>query len=106
MMKVYDRVASQVEESARVDLQHFSQHPPHTMLTPLTSPPNFITPEDYDQLTSSTPAEFDRNPPILRFHDEQVEVSMSPVDGFEGWNGKVAGKIWVTESCVCAWGLC
>jgi hypothetical protein len=68
------------------------------MLTPITSTPNFITPEDYDQLTSSTPERFDQNPPILRFHDEQVEISMAPVDGFEGWNGKTAGKIWVTES--------
>lgn len=68
------------------------------MLTPLNSAPNLITPEDYEQLTSSTPDRFDQNPPILRFHDEQVEVSMAPVDGFEGWNGKVAGKIWVTEA--------
>ena len=66
------------------------------MLSPLSSPPAQITQEQHDIATSSTPETFDRNPPILRFEDD-VEITLEPVDGF-GYQGKVGGKLWVTES--------
>ncbi|EIW72654.1 hypothetical protein TREMEDRAFT_25761 [Tremella mesenterica DSM 1558] len=70
------------------------------MLSPATTPPTYISPEDHAALTSSTPGSFVDIPPILRWADE-VEISMEPQDGgWEGWDRKVKGKLWVTEELV------
>jgi nucleotide-sensitive chloride channel 1A len=65
------------------------------MLSPLNAPPTYITPEEHTSLTSSTPTSFVDIPPVLRWSDEAVEVSLAPHDGF--WAGKVKGQLWVTE---------
>ena len=72
------------------------------MLATLTTAPSVITPEDYDAQTTSTPLRFDQNPPILRFQQEQAEVEIRPVVGFEGWAAgqQVSGRLWVTEAYV------
>ena len=67
------------------------------MLVSLSSPPEYITPEARDSLTSSTPSSFQDIPPILRFQEDVVEVSMASSRGFEGFSGKQKGKLWVTE---------
>jgi nucleotide-sensitive chloride channel 1A len=65
------------------------------MLAQLSSPPTYVSQEEHDALTSSTPESFTDIPPILRFLDEEVEVVLSPATGW--WEGKVKGKLWVTE---------
>ena len=64
------------------------------MLTPTSTPPTHITPEEHVALTSSTPADFQSIPPVLRWSSENVAVEV----GGEGWyEGKIQGKLWVTE---------
>ena len=70
------------------------------MLSQLSSPPQYITAEAHDNLTSSTPSSFTDIPPVLRFEDGDVQVEMSPITGWEGWNGRVNGQLWVTEAYV------
>jgi nucleotide-sensitive chloride channel 1A len=68
------------------------------MISPLNSPPPFITAGEHATLTSSTPSSFADIPPVLRWTDDDVHVSMSPHDGW--WEGKQGGKLWVTEEYV------
>ncbi|WVW82252.1 hypothetical protein I302_104258 [Kwoniella bestiolae CBS 10118] len=72
------------------------------MLSPITAPPNSISPEEHTQITSSTPSSFVDIPPILRWYDEDVQVLLSSRNGgWEGWNeGRVKGKLWVNEISV------
>ncbi|WVO17846.1 hypothetical protein L204_105544 [Cryptococcus depauperatus] len=71
------------------------------MITVITAPPAFISPEEHAQVTSSTPASFTDIPPVLRWSDE-VEIHLSSVaGGWESWNaGKARGKLYVTETSV------
>ncbi|OCF38588.1 chloride channel, nucleotide-sensitive, 1A [Kwoniella heveanensis CBS 569] len=70
------------------------------MLTPTTTPPHTITPEEHSTITSSTPTSFVDIPPVLRWLD-QVEVYMSPVSGgWEAWTGRIGGRLYVTEAAV------
>lgn len=63
------------------------------MLTKIDQAPAHISEDEHAQLTASTPASFADIPPVLRWGDVgDVEV------GGEGWwDGKVAGRIYVTE---------
>jgi hypothetical protein len=63
------------------------------MLTKIDQPPAHISEDEHTQLTASTPASFADIPPVLRWGDVgEVEV------GGEGWwDGRVAGRIYVTE---------
>ncbi|CAD6574311.1 MAG: hypothetical protein TREMPRED_001082 [Tremellales sp. Tagirdzhanova-0007] len=71
------------------------------MLSTLTCPPECISPEDHAHLTSSTPRSFTEIPPILRWLDEEVLISMSPLaphwTDWTGHNRRVKGRLWVTE---------
>lgn len=103
----------------------FTSHPVTTMpaLTPISQPPHAISPEEHDALTSSTPANFDDIPPVLRWEDE-AEISLA-VPSWTAWSdagpgtggaangdaddemdgeaaangagGKVRGRLYVTE---------
>ncbi|KAL7423826.1 hypothetical protein Q5752_001410 [Cryptotrichosporon argae] len=61
------------------------------MLHPLAAPPAFISIDEHERLTSSTPASFSDIPPVLRWTDA-VRVT---VDG-----AAAEGTLWVTEAAV------
>lgn len=52
-------------------------------LTPIAQPPHAISQEEHDALTSSTPANFDDIPPVLRWQGE-AEVSLA-VPSWTAW---------------------
>lgn len=66
------------------------------MLNTLSTTPTFISAAEHAQLTASTPSSFADIPPMLHLLDENVEVELDPV--FESLNGRVRGKVWVTEA--------
>ena len=70
------------------------------MISPLTEPPSFVSPEEHASLTSSTPGSFVDIPPVLRWGDE-ADISMMPSSGgWENWPARVHGKVYVTEEFV------
>ncbi|ORY28994.1 regulator of volume decrease after cellular swelling-domain-containing protein [Naematelia encephala] len=70
------------------------------MLQHLSSPPPYTTPAQHAELTSSTPSSFAEIPPLLHWSDEDVEVILNPSSGWNGWDGRVSGTLWVTEEAV------
>ena len=52
-------------------------------ITPITSLPNYITPDQHREAIASTPASFNDVPPVLRHKEENVSVSIEPaLEGF------------------------
>lgn len=66
-----------------------------------STPPTTVTREEHTTLTSSTPQSFDDIPPVLRFEDN-VEITLSQGEGSSSVSieGRVNGKLWVTEQYV------
>lgn len=66
-----------------------------------STPPTTVSREEHTSLTSSTPQSFGDIPPVLRFEDE-VEVTLSQGEGSSSVHidGRVGGKLWVTERYV------
>ena len=66
-----------------------------------TNPPTTVTREEHTTLTSSTPQSFGDIPPILRFEDN-VEITLSQGEGSSSvsMDGRIRGKLWVTEQYV------
>ncbi|CED84175.1 Chloride ion current inducer protein [Phaffia rhodozyma] len=68
------------------------------MLSKISSPPRFISPEDHSALTSSTPESFASIPPIIRHKQENVTVNFSPE--WEGYGSRTTGTIYITEEAL------
>lgn len=66
-----------------------------------TNPPTTVSREEHSNLTSSTPQSFGDIPPILRFEDN-VEITLSQGEGSSSVSieGRIGGKLWVTEQYV------
>lgn len=51
----------------------------------ITALPNFVSPDEHRALVGSTPTSFNDIPPVLRYKEENVSVSLDPpLDGFTG----------------------
>jgi hypothetical protein len=69
------------------------------MLSPLTSPPPCISPAEHVALTSATPSSFTDIPPVVRWSDEDVMISLaSDSPHWSGWPARASGTLWVTEA--------
>jgi nucleotide-sensitive chloride channel 1A len=65
-----------------------------------STPPTTVSREEHTSITSSTPQSFGDIPPILRFED-QVEITLSASEGSSiNYQGRIQGKLWVTEAYV------
>lgn len=52
-------------------------------INPISALPTFVSPEDHKNIVASTPASFTDIPPVLRYKEDDVSVSLDPsLDGF------------------------
>ncbi|KAH7919374.1 hypothetical protein BV22DRAFT_1040967 [Leucogyrophana mollusca] len=69
-------------------------------ITAITSVPPFISPEEHQTISASTPNSFSDIPPILRHHERGVRVTLDPP--LDGWTEgeAVEGDLYVIESAL------
>jgi chloride channel, nucleotide-sensitive, 1A len=67
--------------------------------TLISALPNFISIEEHQSLTASTPEDLSAIPPVLRHKQEDVQVTLEPaLEGFSSDDAK--GTLYVIERCV------
>jgi hypothetical protein len=75
-------------------------HPIMPAVTFIDALPRFVTLEEHDELTKTTPASFADIPPVLRHKEADASARFDPaLPGFESENDR-AGTLYVVERCV------